>query len=266
MKAYLETSFKKGFLLEEESLIKLDDIVRKRLFPAEPSKTLKYKVFRVDGMLLEFDTPAEVVSEENSSRNAISRLEVLYSEKSKFQLIFDPKKAVELEIESNDRDLAYLLFSDIKEYLNSEVLKFRSVSFESLMSSKLMAPFFMMLVMVAMTYGALSGSHSDEAAKVIASDDIGVKLNYIIDSRQQLSPSRTLYPMLGILGLFLCAVFSGSFFDKVFPRNIFCWGKGASAYHNLVGIRDKCLWGVAIAFVISVLATFATDGFKRFIS
>ncbi|MEB3901853.1 hypothetical protein ODI84_16905 [Pseudomonas putida] len=120
MKAYLETSFKKGFLLTEEGLIKLDDIVRKRLFPAEPSKTLKYKVFRVDGMLLEFDVPAEVVSEENSSRNAISRLEVSYAGDSKFQLVFDPKKEVELEIESDDRDLAYLLFSDIKEYLNSD--------------------------------------------------------------------------------------------------------------------------------------------------
>lgn len=61
MKAYLETSFRKGFLLEEEGLIKLDDIVRKRLFPTDTSKSLKYKVFRVDGMLLEFDTPAEVV-------------------------------------------------------------------------------------------------------------------------------------------------------------------------------------------------------------
>ncbi|TFF38654.1 hypothetical protein [Pseudomonas sp. RIT623] len=266
MKAYLETSFKKGFLLEEEGLIKLDDIVRKRLFSTEPSRTLKYKVFRVDGMLLEFDTPAEVVSEENSSRNAISRLEVSYSEGSKFQLIFDPKKAVELEIESDDRDLAYLLFSDIKEYLNSEILKFRSASFESLLGSKLMAPLFMMLIMVAMTFGAVSGSHENEAARVVASDDIAGKLNYIIESRQQLSAGRMLYPMLGVLGLFLCVIFSGSFFDKVFPRNIFCWGKAASSHHSLVRVREKWLWGVAIAFVISVLATFATDGFKRFIS
>ncbi|MCO7516400.1 hypothetical protein NJF44_15785 [Pseudomonas guariconensis] len=266
MKAYLETSFKKGFLLTEEGLIKLDDIVRKRLFPAEPSKTLKYKVFRVDGMLLEFDVPAEVVSEENSSRNAISRLEVSYAGDSKFQLVFDPKKEVELEIESDDRDLAYLLFSDIKEYLNSEILKFRSSSFESLFDSKLVMPLFMMVFFVATIYMTVSGNHDEDLAKAIASDSVIDKLNYMIETRQQLSVGRMLYPMLGMMVIFFGVIFSGSFFDKIFPRNVFCWGKAATAHNNLLKTREKWLWGVAIAFVISVLATFVTDGFKRFVS
>ena len=57
MNASLETIFKKGFKLTEENLIKLDDIIRKRLsIPGSPNPVLKFKVFRVDGMLLEFDT------------------------------------------------------------------------------------------------------------------------------------------------------------------------------------------------------------------
>lgn len=134
------------------------------------------------------------------------------------------------------------------------------------MGSKLLTPLFMVLIMVTMTYSAFTGSSEDEVVKIIASDDIVGKLNYIIESRQQQSAGRVLYPMLGIIGLFFVVLFSGSFFDKVFPRNIFCWGKAASAHYSLVRVREKWLWGVAIAFVISVLATFASDGFKRFIS
>jgi hypothetical protein len=115
MNAHLETTFKKGFLLTEENLIKLDDIIRKRLISNDANAKLQFKVFRVDGMLVEFDTPTAVASEENSSRNAIKRLEIISDGISyKLKLLFDPKENTDLRIESNDRDLAYLLFSDIK--------------------------------------------------------------------------------------------------------------------------------------------------------
>ena len=93
-------------------------------------------------MLLEFDNPGGVTAEENSSRNAIKRVEVESQATAyKMSLRFDPKDNTALAIESNDRDLAYLLFSDIKEYLNSEVCKFRSFTFDEVFSSKNIFPF-----------------------------------------------------------------------------------------------------------------------------
>jgi hypothetical protein len=263
MKAYLETTFKKGFLLTEETLIKLDDIIRRRLFPDDHLQTLKYKVFRVDGMLLELDTPAELIAEENSSRNAISRLEIESSGVHKIHLVFDPKHAVDLEIESDDRDLAYLLFSDVKEYLNSEILKFRAFSFDSLISSRGILPGIMMLLLGAMTYAAGMNTTDDEVSKVISTDDLQQKLNFIIEHRQEASYSRLKYPMLGFFGFIISLFFIGPVLDRAFPRNLFCWGKAAAAHGRLVSIREKWIWGVVIAFVISVLSTVVMDQFKK---
>jgi hypothetical protein len=47
----------------------------------------------------------------------------------------------------------------------------------------------------------------------------------------------------------------GPILDKLYPRNIFCWGKAESEYEQIVGIREKIVWGVAIAFVIGVAAS-----------
>jgi hypothetical protein len=263
MKAYLETTFKKGFLLTEETLIKIDDIIRRRLFPDDQLQTLKYKVFRVDGMLLELDTPAELIAEENSSRNAISRLEIESSGAHKIHLIFDPKQFVDLEIESDDRDLAYLLFSDVKEYLNSEVLKFRAFSFDSILSSKGILPGILMLFMGAVTFAAGMNPTSDDVSKVLATDNLQQKLNFIIENRQEASYSKVKYPMLIFMGVLFSLFFIGPFLDKVFPRNLFCWGKAEAAHRRLVSIREKWIWGVVIAFVISILSTIVMDQFKK---
>jgi len=69
--AHLETNFRRGFLLSEENLIKLTDIISKRLAPIESDAKVLFKVYSIDGMLLELDTPSSVAAQENSSRNAV---------------------------------------------------------------------------------------------------------------------------------------------------------------------------------------------------
>lgn len=263
MNAHLETTFKRGFLLTEEALIKLDDIIRKRLQTNDPAAKIQFKVFRADGMLVEFDSPTAVAAEENSSRNAIKRVEILSSEQSyKISLKFDPKDNTDLAIEANDRDLAYLLSSDIKDYLHSEVLKFRSFSFDSALSSKTIFPLLMLPLSLIALYSVKENPRPEVVSEMLKSSDVQTKLNFLIETRvtQDVGPMK--YYFVGLIGTLIVLFFLGSILDKTYPRNIFYWGKAAQAYDKLLGVRERVVWGIVIAFVIGIASTVAVDYFK----
>jgi hypothetical protein len=263
MNAHLETTFKQGFLLNEEALIKLDDIARKRLLAVDPSAKIGFKVFRSDGMLVEFDSPSAVAAEENSNRNAIKRVELLSSgETWKLSLKFDPKENTTLEIEANDRDLAYLLASDIKDYLQSDVLKFRSFSFDSALSSKNAFPFLMLPFLLFSLYSIKEAPKPELVASVVAGNDVNAKLNLLIESRasQDVGPMKWYFG--GMLLILIVLYLLGSILDKAYPRNVFYWGKQAQAYERLLRNREKVVWGIVIAFVIGIASTVAVDFFK----
>lgn len=262
MNAHLESNFKKGFFLTEEALIKLDDIIRKRLRAVDAEASLKFKVFRADGMLVEFDNPSAVAAEENSNRNAIRRVEILSSGMFyELSLTFDYKDNTDLAIEANDRDLAYLLASDIKDYISSEVLRFRSFSFDDALSSRIVFPL-LMLPFLLISISAMDSPSPEAVSSVLASNDVHEKLDFIINNRanQRVEPTRWyLIAMLVILGVLF---FLGSFLDKVYPRNIFYWGKLAHAHDRVLSLREKIVWGVVIAFVIGIASAVAVEYFK----
>ncbi|WP_343740441.1 hypothetical protein [Delftia tsuruhatensis] len=264
MNAHIETNFKRGFFLTEEALIKLDDIIRKRLVTAHPLAKLQFKVFRIDGVLVEFDNPSAVAAEENSNRNAITRVEILTAGAGyKLSLKFDPKDNTDLAIESNDRDLAYLLASDIKDYINSEVLKFRSFSFDSVMNSRNIFPFAMLPLLFITISGIKESPKAETIAELIASSDVNAKLNLLIDLRITQDTGLVKWYIFAMIAVFVVLFFLGSLLDKMFPRNVFYWGKLAQTYDRRVNLREKIVWGIVIAFVIGIASTVVVDYFKR---
>lgn len=264
MNAHLETNLSKGFLLTEENLIKLDDIIRRRITVVDPAALIKFKVFRADGMLVEFDNPAAVAAEENSSRNAIKRVELISTNAAyKLRLKFDPKDNTDIEIEANDRDLAYLLSSDVKEYLHAEVLKFRSFSFDSALTSRNLLPFFMLPFMGLTLFMIKEGPNSALVSGVLKTTDLHAKLNFLIEQRMQAQdPGTFKYAMFGIMGTYIALLFVGGILDRYFPRNIFYWGKVALAYDRMLATREKVIWGIVVAFVIGIASTVAVDYYK----
>jgi hypothetical protein len=250
--------------LTEEALIKLDDIIRKRLLAADPQAAVQFKVFRADGMLVEFDNPSAVAAEENSSRNAIKRLEILSAGTAyKLSLKFDPKDNTELAIEANDRDLAYLLASDIKDYVNSEVLKFRSFSFDSAISSRNVYPFLMLPFFLISISSIKDTPKAEAVATVLASSDVQAKLNLLIESRAAQDAGPLKWYLVAMIAILVVLFFLGSLLDKAYPRNIFYWGKLAQAHDRLLSLREKVVWGIVIAFIIGIASAVAVDYFKN---
>lgn len=215
-------------------------------------------------MLLEFDNPGGVTAEENSSRNAIKRVEVESQATAyKMSLRFDPKDNTALAIESNDRDLAYLLFSDIKEYLNSEVCKFRSFTFDEVFSSKNIFPFLMLPLMLFSLFSIKDAPSSEAADRVLREADLAVKLNFLIESRITSQDTSSLkYYMFAMFATFIGIFFLGGVLDKLFPPKCFYWGKAAQSFDKILSAREKIIWGVVIAFVISIASALAYDQIK----
>lgn len=265
MAAYLTTTFKRGFLLTEESLIKIDDLIRKRICEVDPESKITFNVFRKDGMLVEYESPGEVVKEENSLRNAVRRIDIVCEQGSvKLKLVFDEKESVDLEIESENRDLAYLLFSDIKEYLSTEVLKFRGFSFDAVLTSRQVLPLIAMLIPLFTLLALKESPKPDVVAQIIQSADVQQKLNYLIQQTVKKDEVGNLkYLIFVMFGIVLIPLMLGSMLDKAFPRNVFYWGKKVAPYNRLHSIREKVLWGVVIAFVIGIASTVAVDFFRK---
>lgn len=262
MNAHLDFTFQRGFFLTEESLIKLTDIIRNRLQSVDPNASLIFKVFRADGMLVEFDTPADVVAQENSTRNAIRRVALISTGASyKLELTFDHLEQTELEVDADDRDMAYLLQSDIKEYLHSEVLKFRKFSFDSIFGSRVT---FLLLMSAVIGYGifVFKSSNSEVVEAIVKSTDVNEKLNFIIQARAAEDNRGEKYFIPGLAIFFVVMIFLGDWIDKIFPKNIFYWGKAMLAYNRLLSVRDKVIWGIVVAFVVGIASTIAIDYVK----
>lgn len=264
MKAHIETSLDKGFLLGEEHLIKLSDIIQKRLTSDNVEGSILYKIFRVDGALFETESHDSVTSEENSTRNAIKRLEVsVQSDSLALKISFDPSESIELSVEASNKDIAYLMFSDVKDYLSSEVCSFRSFSFEKALSSRVVFPLFGMVIPLA-ALTMLMHNPSEEAYKAaLATENIPEKINFLIERNSQQSSPAVLKIMIGVMFAGLILPFTlGMGLDKTFPRHVFYWGKAAGKYDRFVRIREKVIWGVIIAFVIGILSTVFVDYVK----
>lgn len=262
MQAIIKKEYSKGFLLNEEHLIKLDDICRKRFAEIKLDQILAYKVYRSDALVFDTDEYQVVLDEENSKRNTIEKVRITSaSDRLKFTLSFDSDEGVSLSVEAESKDMAYLLFSDVKDYLITEILCFRSFSFKNILSHRTTFPFIMLVAMLIMTYTiSTSQLSSSEIQELISNGTVDEKLNYLLASRGNRDSSDGMYPFFGVMMVFVVFLFTiGPVLDRIFPRNIFCWGKTASTYSKLVSLRGKILWGVFIAFIISALASLSIN-------
>ena len=256
MKVSFEHEFKKGFFLSEESLIKIDDIIKNR-FNNEVID-ISFRIFRIDGVLIESDSINSILEEENAPRNFIQRIVIEAETDSHYMLLeFDTEESISLSIISDSRDFANLLIADLKEYINSEVLKFSSLDFYKL--KKLILALLMISIMWYMAfvmYNVVSLEQSVDIEKLSSSLYLNAKLNYLIQNRASSNGEGMFLPMLaGICVAITLVLFPiEKLIRYIFPKNIFYWGKRKSLYDKYKETRDKFFWGVVIAFIIAVVS------------
>jgi hypothetical protein len=263
LNAYVNHQFERGFLLKDEDLTKLLDFIKVRATEVIAAEGLRIKVYRSDSLVYECTDLTSLRNEENAVRNKIIGIQILLDhEDLKINLDFDEDDGVAIKIESSDRDRAYLLYSELKEYLNTEVLIFRA-------ASKFGDRYFWMALAIVGTTVAVVSSMlffysppkmADGALKaLIENEDVNTKLNHLIHNAVARDGERKFIAWLP-LSVALAAIVEPSLRwaqNHLYPRNIFYFGKEKNRYDQILDRRSKWIWGGVVAFIVSVLAGFA---------
>lgn len=260
MQAFFNEKFNKGFILSETELTKICDIIDGRI--KEKNYLLKFRIHREDNILIHYDDKHSVLTEENSKTNRVSRLEI-FSENQKFNinLVFDKNDSVELSISSDDRDIVNLLSSDLRSYLKADVLILRSI--KTIQFIKIIIPILMIASLAIMTffmYELTSVINPDEVNHILSSSDLHQKINYLItrniDKNVSFETLRILPILSGsIILLFLSLIIPiRKVINYIFPVNIFYWGREKGRYDKHKEIKKQIIWGIIVAFIVSILA------------
>jgi len=264
--AFLEADYAKGFFLSEENLIKIDDVIRTRVREVLVDPPIIYKIYRKDNFFVDYNSVADVLREENSNRNLIQTLVIrIDTEEVNLTVTFNKKEDSQLFLEADDRDLVFLLGSDLKEYLKSEVFVTWRLGLNEphylAMAGMVMVLAGFVLATPAIT--SLFKSNAGNTARDLAlkSNNLGDKLNYLIDNRFPLGPKLELtwiYILIPIAAVLVVSILVHS----KSMTNVFYWGKEVPRYNRARSLRDKIFWGVGIALLVGIAGSFLSDMWK----
>ena len=130
MQAYADYSFPGTFFLDEERIRKISNIVNRRISNHPHNTGIKFVIYRSDSYVFETSDINDVTSQENTRDRHITALTFQVEHSSlRFTLSFSGIDGVSISIRGEDRDFVFLLYSDVKEYINLNVISPRRLSF-----------------------------------------------------------------------------------------------------------------------------------------
>jgi hypothetical protein len=104
--------------------------------------------------------------------------------------------------------------------------------------------------------------------EALKTTELNIKLDYLINSymlSNDLRNSFVPFPSILIFMAIVMIIMMTNLVDRAiayfFPKNIFLFGKQKTLYEKRRGMTDKILWGVLIAFIVSLFAGIATKIF-----
>jgi hypothetical protein len=257
LSAYVDHDFKKGFVLDEARVRKLHELISTRFAKLNEPPSLTLKVYRGDSYVYETSSVDDVLKEDNDDWRAITRLEfIAETEDVIFFILRFSSSGTSLHIVGDDRDAVFLIFSDIREYLQTSVLSGTPVSRDTI---RLVTIAIMFVAMVGFLWSLISSVKPDTsgAAEVLSSNNITEKVNYLI--KQQTSrhfPTISL-GWLALMMLSTIGSISGIFesvWHTLFPSNLFLFGQRKEAHDKRRSLLSKVFWGVFVALGVSILA------------
>lgn len=266
MSAFVEHSFEGGFLLDESRLRKLKDIVESREIKNYPESKIVYRVFRGDSYSYETESVDDVVNEDNEDWRRITRLGIRISRPGKdddekvgirFLLSFSDKEGCALRIAAEDRDRVFLLFSDLRDYVQNEITVTRTIDEESIRFASMM--FFLLIMTFAFAATLfVEHSHSPNAMKeALKSPDLANKINYLIEGQGVAPTSKAIIAAFAGLILLAFTMLTGApraIIRFVFPGNVFLFGKRKERFEKRQRLTSNLLWIVGVGLVVSTLA------------
>ncbi|TDB26390.1 hypothetical protein ATCM_01130 [Stenotrophomonas sp. ATCM1_4] len=278
MGAMIFHEFERGFCLTEEGLRRIQAIIKERIprdcivtYVVTRGDAFTYRTKEIDDVLdevndatrqvvaLEVEAQPERVDREEGGAGEVSFRLMLVFRSARTSASYWEHAGCTLEIQGADRDAAYLMLSELKNYISSDVANLRRFDKSNVELFAAIIALVLLLTGVAVyilkpEFGAhvLAGA----AQEALKSTDISEKLNYLISveaKRRSLSGLAVVCVLAGVVAFGSSAVVSKTL-GRFFPTDIFAWGKRKQKYDSDVELRGKLFWGLAVAFAVSIVA------------
>lgn len=271
MSAYVESDFRRGFILDEERVRKINELIHNRLATDQNYPCPVYKVYRSDNFTYTTTNIEDIFKEDNGDSQKVVRILILIEDeqsKLKFDLDFDVRYATSLKIEGENRDLVFLLFSDLRQYMANEVTICKRISTRSLHLLLFLIPLTLLgIIFIALMTGLLQAMPATSAKLALESQNALDKLNFLISSQEQISIALTggQNVVLFFLGLGACMVLTMviaminrdqllRLSNSLFIQDLFLFGKEIKRHEIRQRRRSNIFWGIIVATVVSVIA------------
>lgn len=261
MPAVIKENFANGFLLKEENARRIHEIIRKRLSPQAVEGNLQIRVIRKDHVTYTSDDIGVLFKENNSTNDKIERVDFFINTGKQWDdlhLKFDHLEGVYFYYEHDDRDLAFLLFSDVKSYINSDVTVLRKVRRKedlNFLLMTLMVPI-MLFSAAAATMPSLQYTRMAKIDEAIGGSDMMLKINMILELQKSKQFDKVPLYMFGFMFLYVVGFLAVKFLiKKYYPVNVFCFGKESERYDDIVRQRSNIFWVIGVGMAVSIVAT-----------
>lgn len=224
--AFIEKSFNKWFIIKEESLYKIKDIIEKRLKEiSKENLEVNFSIKRENWFMFTTTDISQIIEEYNWEKTLIKRIMIFVDDAEhkdsdkEIKIIFDDRINTSIDISWFNNDFTNLLYSDLEEYLFHAVLKLRKFSLkkkESIVALVIM-PIFLLITFLWIY------SQQSKSKEIIANEDLSVKLNYLIESRNDIYWIWPLFwKQMGILIVSIIVIFWIVYlYEHFYPKNIF---------------------------------------------
>ena len=268
MGAFVDHKFDKGFLLDEERIRRINEILLNRSQQLPEEGKILYKIYRADSFTYPTDDIEQIFDEDNADWNRMVRLTVEMDLREELSLKLDfGEVETSLHIESEDRDAVFLLFSELRQYLLNEVNTIRPIAriLATAVGVLLMVGALLFLVYMFWRVDQLVGVPTTVPCEVVLqSDDLADKLNFLIERGTPTADTSMLSVMWPMFAAMLFMAVSWPLRDKLtkpiaylYPGSIFLLGKELGRHAKRERLRNNLLWGVIISFMVSVIAGIA---------
>lgn len=257
--SFARYNFKRGFILAEEHLRTISGIIRERY----PNESVTYTIIKNNSFEYQTSVLEEVLREENGKANGILaiKIEIENEDNVYAAIIFEKGEQTILAIKSNDKDTAYLLYNELKTYIEKEVTTVkRFVSSEIIYN--IIQYIIVIPIIIALSFMMNRNYYnSSESINAIESKDIVYKLNYLICERQEYANEmKTMYIiLLCLICILIVPHVLKIFFGK---KGIFIIsdciliGKEIAEYEKKIKLRNNFIWTVLVGMLVSIIGGF----------
>lgn len=261
--AYAHYELSKGYTLDEGRLRKIDEILKTRSKHIEGQSRQTFKVYRSDALVYTTTDLHILLAERNDKSQHIERVTIGLASDDTFELSLDfDQTGVYLDVEGNDRDFVYVIFSDIRNFIehNASTLNNRDLPFK--VTNALVFAFIAVSItpLINITYKMTSFRPPIRYEDALNSSDVLIKLNYLISRTPPIALGKNLlFSMSLLLAASAVMIFRRPIYLLIrylFPLNIFLIGEEIGHTARRANIRNSIFWVVIVGSTISTITGF----------